>query len=61
MRSGGSTCAPAVPGAYVPYAVVNLRYRAPAVPGAYVPYVVVNLRYVWWHMAGVVRANSGAA
>ena len=41
MRSGGSTC-------------------APAVPGAYVPYVVVNLRYVWWHMAGVVRANSGA-
>ena len=40
-KTGGSTC-------------------APAVPGAYVPYVVVNLRYVWWHMAGVVRANSGA-
>ena len=39
MRSGGSTC-------------------APAVPGAYVPDVVVNVRYVWWHMAGVVRANS---
>ena len=57
MRSGGSTCAPAVPGAYVPYAVVNLRYRAPVEPGTY---IVVNLRYVWWHMAGVVRANSGA-
>ena len=36
------------------------EYVAPAVPGAYVPYAVVNLRYVWWHMAGVVRANSGA-
>ena len=33
---------------------------APVIPGAYVPYVVVNSRYVWWHMAGVVRANSGA-